>query len=159
MIRKFSGTADVRTTRLSTTLVYFALLTAPCLSAQAVPETGIQPVQIIEPELDDTNLQFIDPEVAPSFPGGEEALFAYINEEMKYPEFAVSEGIQGTVYLTFLVERDGSIHEVKVLRGIGGGCDEEALRVMRNMPNWSPGKLDDKPIPVQYNLPIQFKLQ
>ncbi len=145
--------------RLSTTLICLALLLAPTLSAQVLTEPATPPVQIIEPDIDDTSLQFIDPEVAPSFPGGEEALFTYISKEMKYPEFAVSNGIQGVVYLTFLVEKDGRIHNVEVLRGIGGGCDEEAIRVVRNMPNWLPGTLDGKPIPVQYNLPIQFKLR
>ncbi|MEZ5083006.1 MAG: energy transducer TonB [Bacteroidales bacterium] len=67
-------------------------------------------------------------------------------------------GIQGRVFVTFVVERDGNITDVKILRGIGGGCDEEALRVIKNMPKWTPGKQRGKPVRVQFNMPIMFKL-
>jgi protein TonB len=72
---------------------------------------------------------------------------------------AKESGIQGTVYVTFVVEKDGSITDVRVLRGIGGGCDEEAVRVVKNSPKWSPGKQRGKPVRVQYNLPVKFILQ
>jgi len=67
-------------------------------------------------------------------------------------------GIQGTVYVTFVVERNGNVTDVKILRGIGGGCDEEALRVVQNMPKWEPGKQRGKPVRVQFNMPIKFTL-
>jgi protein TonB len=67
-------------------------------------------------------------------------------------------GIQGKVFVTFVVEKDGSITDVKVLRGIGGGCDEEAVRVIKGMPKWSVGKQRGKPVRVQFNMPIVFKL-
>jgi protein TonB len=85
-------------------------------------------------------------------------MFAYIGKNLKYPEQAVEEGIEGIVYLSFVVETDGKITGVTVLRGIGGGCNEEALRVVRSMPNWTPGKQGGKPVRVKYNLPIRFKL-
>ena len=66
--------------------------------------------------------------------------------------------IQGTVYATFVVERDGSVTDVRVLRGIGGGCDEEALRVIKAMPRWTPGKQRGKPVRVQFTMPIKFTL-
>jgi protein TonB len=66
--------------------------------------------------------------------------------------------IQGTVYVTFVVERDGSVTDVRVLRGIGGGCDEEAIRVIKAMPKWNPGKQRGKPVRVQFNMPIKFTL-
>ncbi len=76
-----------------------------------------------------------------------------------YPDMAKDAKIEGKVYLTFVVDRDGGITGVKVLRGIGGGCDEEAVRVVKNMPRWNPGKQRGKPVRVQYNLPINFILK
>ena len=71
---------------------------------------------------------------------------------------AIEAGIQGTVYVSFIVEKDGSISHVNVARGIGGGCDEEAVRVIRKMPKWSPGKQRSIPVRVKINVPIKFKL-
>jgi len=98
-------------------------------------------------------------ESMPSFPGGEAALYEYLARSLEYPNQAKEAGIQGRVFLTFVVERDGSITDVKVLRGIGGGCDEEAIRVVKNMPGWTPGKQRGLPVRVQFNLPIKFTLQ
>jgi protein TonB len=86
-------------------------------------------------------------------------LYSYLGNNIKYPVMAKESGIQGKVYVTFVVERDGSITDVKVLRGIGGGCDEEAVRVVASMPRWKPGKQRGKPVRVQYNLPVRFTLQ
>jgi protein TonB len=97
-------------------------------------------------------------ESMPSFPGGEAARIEYLNNNIKYPQMARESGIQGRVFVTFVVERDGSVTDVKVLRGIGGGCDEEAVRVIQNMPKWEPGKQRGKPVRVQFNMPILFKL-
>jgi protein TonB len=72
---------------------------------------------------------------------------------------AKESGIQGRVFVTFVVEKNGSVTDVRVLRGIGGGCDEEAIRVVQNMPKWSAGKQRGKPVRVQFNLPIKFTLQ
>jgi len=95
----------------------------------------------------------------PEFPGGTKKLFQYLGKNIKYPAMAKDAGIKGKVYVTFVVDKDGSIADVKVLRGIGGGCDEEALRVVKSMPKWSPGKQRGKPVRVQYNLPINFILK
>lgn len=97
-------------------------------------------------------------EEAPSFRGGDEARIRFLQENMKYPQMARESGIQGTVYVTFVVERNGSVTDVKVLRGIGGGCDEEAIRVIQAMPSWIPGKQRGKPVRVQFNMPIRFTL-
>jgi protein TonB len=78
---------------------------------------------------------------------------------MKYPEEAKELGVQGKVFVTFVVEIDGSISNVRVLRGIGSGCDDEAVRVVKSMPKWIPGKQRGVPVRVQFNLPINFKLQ
>ena len=98
-------------------------------------------------------------EVEPQFEGGLEALYKYLAENIKYPEQAKSDGIQGRVFVRFVIEADGSVTNAQVLRGIGGGCDEEALRVVEAMPKWTPGMQQGKPVRVQFNLPITFKLQ
>ena len=97
-------------------------------------------------------------ETMPSFPGGQTALNAYIQENLKYPQSALEDGIQGRVYVNFVVEKDGSISNVKVNRGIGGGCDEEAVRVVKAMPRWVPGVQRDQTVRVSYMMPIVFKL-
>jgi protein TonB len=98
-------------------------------------------------------------EEQPTYPGGDEARIKYLQDNMKYPEEAKELGVQGKVYVTFVVEVDGSISDVKVLRGIGSGCDDEAIRVVKSMPKWVPGKQRGVPVRVQFNLPINFKLQ
>lgn len=107
----------------------------------------------------DTDQVFQVVEVDPEFPGGMEALIKYLSENIKYPEQAKKDKIQGKVYISFVVEKDGSVADAKVLRGIGGGCDEEALRVVNAMPKWTPGKMRNTPVRVQFNLPVVFKLQ
>ncbi len=102
---------------------------------------------------------FIVVEEMPSYPGGDESRIKFITENVVYPVMAKESNIQGTVYVTFVVENDGSITDVKVLRGIGGGCDEEAVRVVKMMPKWNAGKQSGKSVRVQFNLPIKFTLQ
>jgi len=101
---------------------------------------------------------FMVVENSPAFPGGDGARMKFLQDNIKYPQMARESGIQGTVYVTFVVERNGSVTDVKILRGIGGGCDEEALRVVQNMPKWEPGKQRGKPVRVQFNMPIKFTL-
>ena len=95
----------------------------------------------------------------PEFPGGLVAMMKYLRDNIKYPNYAREVGIQGTVYINFVVEIDGSITAVNVLRPIGGGCEEEAMRVVENMPKWIPGKQRDIPVRVSFNLPVKFTLQ
>ena len=97
-------------------------------------------------------------EDAPSFPGGDGERMRFLQQNIRYPLPARESGIQGIVYVTFVVERNGEVTEVKILRGIGGGCNEEALRVVRNMPRWEPGKQRGKPVRVQFNMPIKFAI-
>jgi len=102
---------------------------------------------------------FLVVENMPEFPGGEGAMYSFIGKNIDYPRMAKESGISGRVFVTFVVERDGRVTDVKILRGIGGGCDEEAVRVIRAMPKWSPGKQRGKPVRVQYRMPIKFTLQ
>ena len=102
---------------------------------------------------------FIVVETMPEFKGGQKALEAFLTSNIKYPEQAALNQISGTVYITFIVDEKGKISNVKVLRGIGGGCDEEAVRVVKLMSGkWNPGKQKGKPVSVQYTLPVQFNL-
>lgn len=97
-------------------------------------------------------------EQMPEFPGGMEALMKYLGENINYPEQAKKDKITGRVFVQFVIDKNGSIETAKVLRGIGGGCDEEALRVIQNMPDWRPGMQRGETVRVQYNIPIKFAL-
>lgn len=98
-------------------------------------------------------------EQKPQFPGGDAAMYKWIGEHMKYPEAAAQAGIQGRVVVSFIVEKDGSVSNVKVLRGKDPDLDKEAVRVVRSMPRWQPGKMNGTPVRVTYMLPLNFKLQ
>ena len=97
-------------------------------------------------------------EEMPQFPGGDQAMMDFMAKNVVYPQEAKDKGIAGRVFVSFVVEKDGSVNEVKVLRGIGGGCDDEAVRVVKSMPKWKPGKQKGKPVRVSYMMPINFKL-
>jgi TonB family protein len=97
-------------------------------------------------------------EEMPAFKGGQSELINYISSNIHYPQQAKEQGITGTVFITFLIDEVGKVRDVKVLRGIGGGCDEEALRVVQAMPDWNPGKSKGVPVKVSFNLPIKFNL-
>ncbi len=98
-------------------------------------------------------------EKMPQFPGGMGELMKYLASNIKYPPQAKNNGIQGRIFVNFIVEPDGIVSDVKILKGIGGGCDKEALRVVKNMPRWEPGVQKGKPVRVSYNLPIKFTLK
>jgi protein TonB len=97
-------------------------------------------------------------EVKPQYPGGDKAMYEFLGKNMKYPERAKEVNISGKVYISFVIDEFGSISQVSVLRGIGGGCDEEAARVIKKMPRWSPGKQGGHPVKVRYQIPIEFVL-
>ncbi len=98
-------------------------------------------------------------EEMPEYPGGTDNLMKYLGANISYPAEAKEKGIQGKVWVNFIVEKNGMITHIKVNKGIGGGCDEEAIRVIGKMPNWIPGKNNGKPVRVSYNVPIKFTLQ
>ena len=97
-------------------------------------------------------------EESASFPGGEEALYAYLNKNLQYPELARESNITGTVVIKFVVEKDGSITKATILREIGGGCGKEVLRVVKNMPKWIPGKKEGHAVRSEFTLPVNFEL-
>ena len=94
----------------------------------------------------------------PEFPGGEKALLNYISENIVYPQSAKDKNISGRVFVSFVIEKDGSVSDVKVMRGIDEECDAEAIRVVKAMPKWKPGMDNGKPVKVSYMLPVNFKL-
>ena len=98
-------------------------------------------------------------EVMPSFPGGQAALLQYLNSHVKYPVVAQENGIQGRVTISFVVERDGSITDVKVARSVDPSLDKEAARVVSSMPRWTPGKQNGSAVRVKFNVPVVFRLQ
>ena len=98
-------------------------------------------------------------EQMPSFPGGPSALMEWLSNNVKYPVVAQENGVQGRVVVSFVVERDGSITDVKVVRGVDPSLDREASRVVRAMPRWIPGKQNGSAVRVKYNVPVAFRLQ
>ena len=111
------------------------------------------------PKEEVTNKVFDVVEVMPSFPGGQGALMSYISSHVKYPVVAQENGVQGRVTVSFVVERDGSITDVHVVRSVDPSLDREAARVVSTMPNWQPGKQNGSAVRVKFNVPVQFKLQ
>jgi protein TonB len=101
---------------------------------------------------------WISVEQPPEFPGGEPALFKFLADNLKYPPEAKELGVTGRVFVYFVVEPDGSVSSVSVKRGIGSGCDEEAVRVVQSLPRWSPGKQGGIAVRVQFTLPVKFVL-
>jgi TonB family protein len=95
---------------------------------------------------------------APEFPGGPQALAIYISTHLKYPTEAKENNIEGKVYIGFVIEKDGSLSNLEVINGIDGGCNEEAMRVLRNSPLWKPGTFNGNPVRTTYTLPITFRL-
>lgn len=102
---------------------------------------------------------FLFVEEMPSFPGGDQALLSYIAKNLKYPRAAQRIGVEGRVTMQFVIDIDGSITKVKLIQGIGAGCDEEAIRVLRSLPKFSPGKQRGQPVKVLMQVPINFQLQ
>lgn len=111
------------------------------------------------PKNEEENKVFDVVEEQPSFPGGQGALMAWLNDNIKYPVVAAENGIQGKVIVQFVVGKNGSISNVKVLRSVDPSLDKEAVRVVSNMPNWTPGKQNGASVNVRFTLPVTFRLQ
>ena len=106
-----------------------------------------------------TEKTYVVVEQMPAFPGGDAALMKYLSENIKYPEAAEKAGEQGRVVVNFIVEKDGAISNVNVVRSVTPTLDAEAVRVIKAMPKWVPGKQDGQSVRVKYNVPVSFKLQ
>lgn len=112
-----------------------------------------------EDEFEEGEMPFVFAEEEASFPGGWEALTAFINKNLQFPEEGRQGMATGTVVVKFIVEKDGSITHVSLLRDIGAGCGKEAVRLVKSMPKWIPGKQNGKPVRSEYRLPIEFDLK
>ncbi|MES2389140.1 MAG: energy transducer TonB [Bacteroidota bacterium] len=117
--------------------------------------SGKGPVIISAPEAD---VPMVIVEQAAAFPGGTEAMLKFIKDSIKYPANALKDDVQGKVFIEFVIGKDGKMRDVKILRGIGFGCDEEALRVVRLMPDWSPPKQGGHTVSQKMIIPINYKL-
>ena len=117
------------------------------------------PPAVVEEEEESSQQIVAAVETMPEFPGGQGALLQYLAKSIKYPVIAQENGIQGRVSCSFVVNKDGSIVDAEVIRGVDPSLDKEALRVINSMPKWSPGKQRGKPVRVKYTVPVTFRLQ
>lgn len=145
---------------------YQLLLIIFCLTgkafSQSIQETLPASTDISEPitnsNENDTGKVYTFVEELPGYPGGIDSLKQFLNKHLRYPTEAKSEGVQGTVYLSMVIHRNGVVSNVKVLRSLGYGCDEEAIRLVMSFPPFHPARLNGKPVNALYNLPVKFRL-
>jgi TonB family protein len=150
-----------RSTNLPTSRIWLkAMLLIPFLAlavaVQSCQETAKDEALIEATAADETIYTVVDQH--PQFPGGEEARIRFMQENLRYPKPARDAGEQGTVFVTFVIRHDGSIEDVKVLRGVSESLDAEAVRVIEKMPAWTPGYKDGQAVNVQFNIPIRYVL-
>ena len=118
-------------------------------------------LQIVEAPkvVEEKTYEMFDIQKPPSFPGGEKELLKFLSENIKYPPLARENNIQGTVALTFVIAKNGSVTDVQIVKDIGGGCGKEAVRVVQSMPKWNPGEANGNPVKVRFTLPVRFRLE
>ncbi|MCX2742887.1 energy transducer TonB [Mangrovivirga sp. M17] len=130
------------------------------LDVEIDEETVIEEVQFeAEPVEEEVEQVFTIVEESASFPGGMDAWYDFLKKNLNYPSQARRMGIEGRVYVQFIVSKTGQLSDIKVVKGIGGGCDEEAVRVLKESPRWKPGKQRGRPVIQKMTFPIMFKLQ
>ncbi len=131
------------------------------VNAEARADEALEftPVEVTKEVEEAEEEVFLVVEEDPEFPGGLDALSKFIADNIKYPQLAKENNITGRVFVSFVVEKDGRVGQVKILRDIGGGCGNEAVRVVKMMPKWKPGKQRGKAVRTQFNLPVNFDLQ
>lgn len=122
-------------------------------------ETTLTPTETVSENIEkNTETVFTVVEESAMFPGGQDELIKYLALNIKYPKQARVRGVEGLVSVSFVVEKDGSLTDIKLLRDIGSGCGQEALRVVKEMPKWKPAKLKGEIVRMQFNLPVKFTL-
>lgn len=130
------------------------------LDVEITEETEVEEIVFEEePEEEEADQVFMIVEEQASFPGGNEAWMKFLSKNLEYPRQAKRMGIEGAVFLSFIVDQQGSISDIQVIRGIGGGCDEEAVRVLKESPKWNPGKQRGRPVKSRMQFRIVFKLK
>jgi len=126
------------------------------VAAAPPPVEAPRAVEIEQPKEDEI---FTTVEQNPEFPGGIKEMYSFIGKNLKYPSAAQRANVSGKVFAKFVVEKDGSLGDVQILKGIGFGCDEEAQRVLKSMPKWNPGKQNGRSVRVFFTMPISFVLE
>ena len=128
--------------------------------SEADEETTIDQtdIQIDDEEVDDEPVNFYSVQEQPEFPGGEAALYQYLSNNIHYPEDAMGNDIQGTVWVQFIIDKNGNVTNIKVVRSVDPSLDREAIRVVKSMPRWKPGKQRGKPVRVIFQVPIKFEI-
>lgn len=130
-------------------------------NTEVTPDLAINPVvqkfDTKEKDVKEEEIFLVASEM-PEFPGGNRALAKYLGDNVKYPEVAAETGVKGKVIVSFVVNKDGSICDVKILRGVDPALDQEAIRLVSNMPRWKPGKQGDRTVRVSYRVPINFQI-
>lgn len=130
------------------------------LDVEITEETEVEEIVFEEePEEEEVDQIFLVVEEQASFPGGMGEWNSYLRKNLKYPRQATRMGIEGAVFLSFVVDKGGNISDIQVIRGIGGGCDEEAIRVLKNSPKWAPGKQRGRAVKSRMQLRIVFRLK
>lgn len=128
-------------------------------AAPAIEENPSELQVIEEPKVvEEKTYEMFDIQKPPSFPGGEAELMKFLNKNIEYPALAKENNIQGVAVLTFVVNKDGSVSDVAIVKEIGGGCGKEAVRVVKMMPKWSAGEANGHPVKVRFTLPVRFRL-
>ena len=147
------GIQNGKSVRVAYTMpIFFQLANHPPIPGNTDGDKAAQ--RTLPPDVKD----FASVETLPEFAGGMAGWGKYLSANLKYPEIARKNNITGRVIMSFIVEKDGSLSDIKVLRGIGGGADEEAVRILKASPNWKPGLLNGNPVRVAYTMPIFFQL-
>jgi periplasmic protein TonB len=119
------------------------------------PPTQVE-IKQVDLKINDDPINFVEQQ--PEFIGGVKAMYKFISQNLIYPKQASNSGVSGKVILKFIVERDGSVTNIEILKGIGFGCDESAINALKLMPNWNPGKQNGTAVRVYYTIPINFQL-
>lgn len=135
-------------------IVALTLVAIFTMSNKAFAQSDSLNADKVEVKVAKTN--FDDETSHPEFPGGTQAFFNFISENLRYPDAAKENNSQGKVYVKFLVLKDGSTDNFEVLKGIGNGCDEEALRILKSMPRWKPAERKGEPVDMWFTTPINF---
>ncbi len=128
------------------------------LDVEVTEETVIEEIVEEEPEEEEVDQVFLIVEEQPEPNGGMQAFYDYLGKKIRYPEQARRMGVEGRVFVEFVVGKDGNLTDVKVVKGIGAGCDEEAVRVVKQVPPWKPGKQRGRPVKVKMTVPVYFRL-
>ncbi|MFM6975838.1 MAG: TonB family protein [Sphingobacteriaceae bacterium] len=151
---KIKSLKETEVKNLESVVIKTTTPTEPVKAAKTPPTVETKPKE--PAELTVFNSGLLD--TPPEFKGGNKKWLKYLNRNLKYPARAQEQHVQGRVFVSFIIEPNGSLSNFKLIRGIGSGCDEEAMRVLKNSPDWKPGILDGKPVRTSYVLPVIFQL-